>query len=62
MSLPGTLMYRITQKLKKVKLDLKMWSKSTFGNFKQKLERNAEKLLHVEQKLVAQPNSVHLNN
>ncbi|KAJ8448425.1 LOW QUALITY PROTEIN: hypothetical protein Cgig2_022053 [Carnegiea gigantea] len=40
-------------KLKKVKLELKSWSKSTFGNFKHKLQRNANKLLHVEQKLVA---------
>jgi len=45
-----------------VKLDLKTWSKSTFGNLKQKFERNADKLLYVEQKLVAQPNSVCLNN
>ena len=55
-------MYCITQKMKKVKFDLKTWSKSTFGNFKHKLERNAEKLLNVEQKLVTQPNNACLNN
>ncbi|KAJ8421998.1 hypothetical protein Cgig2_005508 [Carnegiea gigantea] len=61
-SLPGTPMYCITQKLKKIKLDLKTWSKSTFGNFRHKLERNAAKLLHAEQKLVTQPNRPRLNN
>ena len=55
-------MYCITQKIKKVKFDLKTWSKSTFGNFKHKLERNANKLLEVEQKLVTQPNNARLNN
>ncbi|KAJ8434289.1 hypothetical protein Cgig2_009264 [Carnegiea gigantea] len=62
LSLLGTSMYCIAQKLKKIKLDLKSWSECTFGNFKQKLEKNANKLLRVEQKLVAQPNSTCLNN
>ena len=48
----GTFMYQLAQKLKKIKLDLKTCSKSTFGNFKHKLERNAKKLLQVETKLV----------
>jgi len=46
----GTPTYRLTQKLKKFKLDLKSWSKRKFGNFKQKLERNAETLLRVDQR------------
>jgi len=49
-------------KIEKVKLDLKTRSKSTYGNFKQKLERNANKLLQVEEKLVIQPNSARHNN
>ena len=58
----GTSIYRLAHKLKNVKLELKSWSKSTFGNFKHKLQRNADKLLHVEQKLVAQPLNARLNN
>ena len=58
----GTPMFRLVQKLKKIKLDLKTWSKRTFGNFKYKLKRNGEKLLQVEQKLILQSHSVHLNN
>jgi len=57
----GTPMYRLTQKLKKLKLDLKSWSKRTFGNFKHKLERNAKTLLRIEQRLVAQLHSARLN-
>ena len=55
-------MYRVAQKLKKIKLDLKTWSKHTFENFRHKLERNGEKLLEVEQKLILQPHSARLNN
>jgi len=55
-------MYCVVQKLKKIKLDLKTWSKVTFGNFKSKLERNGEKLLQVETKLVQDPNNSQLNN
>jgi len=55
-------MYCLTQKLKKLKLDLKYWSKRMFGNFKHKLERNAENFLRVEQHLVNQPHSARLNN
>jgi len=58
----GAPMYRVIQKLKKIKLDLKWWSKATFGNFKSKLERNCEKLLVVETKLVQDLNNVPLNN
>ncbi|KAJ8426349.1 hypothetical protein Cgig2_023881 [Carnegiea gigantea] len=49
-------------KLKKIKLELKTWSKSTFGNFKHKLQCNADKLLQIEQKLALQPHSARLNN
>jgi len=38
------------------------WSKATFGNFRSKLERNGEKLLVVENKLVQDPNNARLNN
>jgi len=51
----GTPMYRIVHKLKKIKLDLKTWSKRTFGNFRSKLEKNSEKLLEVENKLILRP-------
>jgi len=47
MDFRGTPMYRVTQRLKKIKLDLKTWSKTTFGNFKHKLGKDADKLLHV---------------
>ena len=46
--IPGTSMYWVAQKLKKIKLDLKTWSKHTFGNFRHKLKRNGEKLFQVE--------------
>jgi len=59
MRVQGTSMYQLVQKLKKTKLDLKSWSKRTFGY---KLERNTEQLLHVETKLVHKPNSAQLNN
>ena len=62
MRVRGTFMYQLAQKLKKIRLDLKSLSKSTFGNFKHKLERNEEKLLHVETKLVQDPNNAQLNN
>ena len=62
MGVRGTPMYRLTQRLKKVKLDLKSRSKATFGNFKTKLERNTDKLLYVEEKLIQSPNSARLNN
>jgi len=62
MSLSSTSMYCIANKLKRIKLDLKFWSKHTFGNFKQKLEKNTDKLLSIEQKLVSQPNNARLNN
>jgi len=55
-------MYHVVHKLEKIKLDLKSWSKFTFGKFKSKLEKNAEKLLVVETKLVQDPNNAHLNN
>ena len=58
----GTPMFRLAQKLKRLKLDLKSWSKRTFENFKHKLERNAESLLRIEQRLVLQPHSARLNN
>jgi len=58
----GTPMYRVASKFKKLKLDLKVWSKSTFGNFKNKLERNGQQLLVVKGKLISQPNNARLNN
>jgi len=58
----GTLMHRVKQKLKKIKLDLKTWSKRTFKIFSHKLEQNREKLLEVEQKLLLRSHSAHLNN
>ena len=55
-------MCHVVPKLKKIKLDLKSWSKATFGNFQSKLERNGEKLLEVENKLVQDPSNAQLNN
>ena len=55
-------MYWVANKLKKLKLDLKSWSKGTFGDFKHKLERNAKKPLQVKGKLISQPNNARLNN
>ncbi|KAJ8435753.1 hypothetical protein Cgig2_003175 [Carnegiea gigantea] len=46
----------------RIKLDLKCWSKNTFENFESKLERNADKLLHVEKNVVQNPNIARLNN
>jgi len=55
-------MYRVASKLKKLKLDLKVWSRSTFGNFKNKLEQNGQQLLVVEEKLISQPDNARLNS
>jgi len=57
MGVRGTPMYRITQRLKKIKHNLKSWSKATFRSFKNKLERNMDRLLHVEEKIIQSPNS-----
>jgi len=58
----GMPMFRIAQKLKRIKVDLKTWSKCTFGNFRSKLERNNDKLLYVEEKLAIHPHNSRLNN
>ena len=58
----GTPMFKVANKLKRIKTDLKTWSKRTFGNFRSKLERNGEKLLEVENKLTLQPHNTRLNN
>ena len=55
-------MYRVASKLKKLKLSRKVWSRSTFGNFKNKLERNGQQLLVVEEKLISLPDNARLNS
>jgi len=37
----------MTWKLKKITLDIQFWNKNAFGNVKNELEKNAEKLLCV---------------
>jgi len=39
----GTNMFQTTRKLKSVNQDLKDWAKRNFGNFNDKLSKNAEK-------------------
>ena len=57
----GTTMCRVAR-TDEAQLNLKVWSRSMFGNFKNKLEGNAQQLLRVEGKLISQPNNARLNN
>ena len=55
-------MYQVALKLKKVKSELKVWAKNQFGNFHDKITKNEDKIKYVEDKLLAQPNSLRLNS
>jgi len=57
----GTRMYKLTQKLKYVKNQVKGWSKQFFGNSGQKLAQNENKLNMIEEKLLEQSDSPRLN-
>ena len=50
-------MFKIMQKLKTAKHNVKDWSKKYFGNIHDKLTRNVQKIEYVEGRLTAQPNS-----
>ncbi|KAJ8441187.1 hypothetical protein Cgig2_024916 [Carnegiea gigantea] len=43
-------------------IESQVLDKTTYGNFKHKLERNADILFYIEEKLVQSPNSARLNN
>jgi len=47
--------------LKTIKLELKPWVRSTFGNMQAKLRLNLEKINYVENKLLESPLSFRLN-
>ena len=58
---PGTHMYKFMRKLKSIKIELKPWVKSTFGNMQAKLRLNLEKITYIENKLLESPLSFRLN-
>jgi len=55
-------MFQFSQELKALKKNIKPWTKSTFGNFQDKLRLNMDKLSYVEDKLVDNPTNLRLNN
>jgi len=58
----GSPMFRITQKLRATKRELKSWSSRRFGNVRRQVEQNTERLKFVESQLIINPNSPRLNN
>jgi len=60
--IPGTHMFRFMQRLKSVKLTLKPWARSTFGNIHNKIRSNLEKIDYVENQLLQFPMNYRLNN
>ena len=58
----GTPMFQITRKLHSIKSELKVWSLHRFGNFRQQISKNSEKIQFVESQLLDNPNSPRLNN
>ena len=58
----GTQMYKIMQRLKNVKLQVKGWAHQFFGNTRYRLDQNEIKLRSVEDKLLLHPDSLRLND
>jgi len=58
----GIKMFQLSQKLKGLKLAIKPWAKSTFGNFQDKLHRNLDKINYVEGQLIDDPMNSRLND
>jgi len=45
-------MFQFSQKLKGLKIAIKLWAKCTFGNFQDKLRCNLDKINYVEGQLI----------
>ena len=60
--IPGTHMFRFMSRLRSIKLQLKPWVRSTFGNMQNKLRLNMEKIDYVENKLLESPMNYRLND
>ena len=58
----GTKMFKLSQKLKSTKQQIKVWARTFLGNNQQKLLLNSQKIQLIEEKLVSQPNSPRLND
>jgi len=55
-------MFKLTQKLKRTKYQIKNWARRFLGNNHHKLVLNAQKIDHLENLLANQPNSPRLNS
>jgi len=55
-------MFKLTQKLKRTKYNIKNWAHRFLGNNHQKLVLNAQKIDHLKNLLANQPNSPRLNS
>ena len=53
----GTRMFCLYQKLKHVKQDIKDWKRIHFGNFRDKILTNEQKIAYVEERLLTCPTS-----
>ena len=56
----GAPMFRFTQKLRRIKSELKIWSRSKFANFRKQVEKNSAKLQFVESLIIADPHNHRL--
>ena len=55
-------MFKLVQKLKTRKYEIKEWAKKQFGNIHDKLSKNAVKINYIEDKLLSDPTSHRLNS
>ena len=55
-------MFRFTKKLRRIKSELKIWSRSKFANFSKQVEKNSAKLQFVESMIIANPQNHRLND
>jgi len=54
-------MLKLAKKLKIIKHEVKGWSKNHVGNLHNKIAHNTQKIDFVEEKLLYNPESFHLN-
>ena len=54
-------MFKLVQKLKMLKYEIKGWSKNQFGNLHNKLAHNTKQIEYVEDKILSSPDSFRLN-
>jgi len=58
----GAPMFRFTRKLRRIKRELKIWSRSKFSAFRTQIEKNTSKLQFVESRIITNPQSPRLND